>query len=170
MATGHFRSIAFAALTLLATGSCATLSQIVQPPEFTAASGRDTQLRLLAPSASRPLGGASLRIWTRIRNPNAFGLTLAALRGNIFLENERAGEVDFPLGLPLAAAADTVVPLDINISFSDLPGLVGVAERIVTRNRVAYRVDGTVTVDAGALGQPTFGPSTWVSGESPVVR
>ncbi|HEX6132863.1 MAG TPA: LEA type 2 family protein [Longimicrobiales bacterium] len=170
MTTRQLRPLVLLAAALLATGSCATLGQIVQPPEFTAAQGRSTELRLLGPSTTRPLGGASLRIWTRVRNPNAFGLTLAALRGSIFLENERAGDVDFPLGLPLAAAGDTIIPLDINISFSDLPGLVDVAERIVTRNRVAYRLDGTVTVDAAPFGQPTFGPSTWISGETTVIR
>ena len=49
----------------LSTGRCATLNQLVQPPQFSVAQGRDTQLRLLGPSTSRPLGGASLRIWAR---------------------------------------------------------------------------------------------------------
>jgi hypothetical protein len=170
MTPGSIRTLAFITAAALATGSCATLSQIVQPPQFSVAEGRDSQIRILGPSLSRPLGGASLRIWTHVRNPNAFGLTLAALQGNIFLENERAGEVNFPLGLPLTAAGDTIIPLDINISFSDLPGLVDVAQRIVSRNRVAYRLDGTLTVDAAPFGQPSFGPSTWIRGESPVIR
>lgn len=157
-------------LAALAIGSCATLNQLVQPPTFEVAQGRDTQLQLLGPSTSRPLGGASLRIWTRVRNPNAFGLTLAALRGNIFLEDTRAGDVNFPLGLPLSAAGDTIIPLDVNISFADVPGLIDVAQRIVSRNMVSYRLDGTVTVDAAPFGQPSFGPSTWISGESRVIR
>lgn len=163
-------ALTFVTAAALSTGSCATLSQIVQPPQFTAAPGRDAQLQLLGPSSSRPLGGATLRIWTRVSNPNAFGLTLAALRGNIFLENTRAGEVNFPLGLPLTASGDTIIPLDVNISFSDLPGLVDVAQRIVSRNLVEYRLDGTLTVDAAPFGQPSFGPSTWIQGESRVIR
>jgi hypothetical protein len=170
MTSGPFRAISFVALTALSLGSCATLSQIVQPPQFSAANGRESQIQLLGPSTSRPLGGATLRIWTRVRNPNSFGLTLAGLRGNVFLENTRAGEVDFPLGLPLSAAGDTIIPLDINISFADLPGLVDVAQRIVARNMVDYRLDGTVTVDAAPFGQPSFGPSTWISGSSRVIR
>jgi hypothetical protein len=163
----NFGLVPLAALTI---GSCASLNQLVQPPEFSVAQGRDTQLQLLGPSTSRPLGGATLRIWTRVRNPNAFGLTLAALRGNIFLEDTRAGQVDFPLGLPLTASGDTIIPLDINISFADVPGLIDVAQRIVARNLVAYRLDGTVTVDAAPFGQPSFGPSTWISGQSRVIR
>ena len=170
MNTGTIRALSFTAAAALSLGSCATLSQIIQPPQLSVAEGRDAQLQLLGPSSSRPLGGATLRIWTRVHNPNAFGLTLAALRGNVFLEDTRAGEVNFPLGLPLTAAGDTIIPLDVNISFSDLPGLVDVAQRIVSRNSVAYRLDGTLSVDAGPLGQPSFGPSTWLRGESRVIR
>jgi hypothetical protein len=170
MTVRTIRALGLVAVAALSLGSCASLSQIVQPPRFSVADGRDAQLQILAPSSSRPLGGASLRIWAHVQNPNAFGLTLAALRGNVFLENTRAGQVDFPLGLPLSAAGDTIIPLDINISFADLPGLVDVAQRIVTRNLVEYRVDGTVTVDAAPFGQPSFGPSTWIQGESRVLR
>lgn len=157
------------ALSLLLAG-CASLGAIVQPPTFTAAEGRQSELRLIGPTSSRPLGGATLRIWARVENPNAFGLTVASLAGNILLEDTRAGDVTFPLGLPLLAGADTIIPLDVSISFADVPGLVEVAQRILTRNRVNYRVDGTVTVDAGPFGQPSFGPSTWVRGETQVIR
>jgi hypothetical protein len=158
-------------LTLLTSG-CATLGlgSVIQPPRFSQANDRETQLLFAAPSPNRPLGGATLRIWARVQNPNAFGLRLAALTGNVFLENQRAAAVDFPLGLPLAASADTIIPLDIQISFSELPGLAGVAQRILTQNRVAYRLDGTLSVDAAPFGQPSFGPSTWLQGESRVVR
>jgi hypothetical protein len=156
----------------LMLNGCAALGlgTVVQPPRFTAAEGREAELRLAPPSASRPLGGATLRIWTRVENPNTFGLTLAALRGNLFLENAQAAAVEFPLGLQLTGGADTVIPIDINISFSDVPGLVDAAQRILTQNRVGYRLDGTVTVDAAPFGQPSFGPTTWLQGESRVIR
>lgn len=150
--------------------ACASLGTLVQPPTFELASDRETQMRLLGPSTSRPLGGVSLRIWARVDNPNSFGLTLAALAGNIFLENQQAGEVAFPLGLPLLAGADTVIPLDISISFADVPDLAGVAQQILSQNTVAYRLDGTVTVDAPPFGQPSFGPRTWIRGTSRVIR
>jgi hypothetical protein len=156
----------------LALSGCAALGleTIVQPPRLSAAEGRDAELRLAPPTTGRPLGGATLRIWTRVENPNSFGLTLAALAGNLFLENTQAATVEFPLGMPLSAAADTIIPIDINISFADVPGLVDAATRILTQNRVAYRLDGTVTVDAAPFGQPSFGPRTWVQGESRVIR
>jgi hypothetical protein len=156
----------------LLVAGCATLGleNLIQPPRFTTVSNQQAELRVLGPSASRPLGGAQVRLWTRVENPNAFGVTLAALRGDLHLENARAAEVNFPLGLPLRAAGDTIIPLDVNISFSDLPNLADAVQRILARNLVAYRLDGTVTLDAGAFGQPTFGPTTWLEGQTRVVR
>jgi hypothetical protein len=160
------------AVVALLVAGCATLGleTLIQPPRFTTVSNQQAELRVLGPSSSRPLGGAQVRLWARVENPNAFGVTLAALRGNLHLENARAAEVNFPLGLPLLAGRDTIIPLDVNISFSDLPGLADALQRIVTRNQVAYRLDGTVTLDAGAFGQPSFGPTTWLEGETRVVR
>lgn len=161
------------ALAVAAVSSgCASLGMgaMVQPPSFAVAPGQEAELRLAPPTAARPLGGATLRIWARVQNPNSFGLTLAQLAGNLFLENTQAATVDFPLGLPLSARADTIIPIDVNISFSDLPGMVGVAERMLTQNRIAYRLDGTLSVDATPFGQPSFGPSTWLRGESRVLR
>ncbi|HUF49778.1 MAG TPA: LEA type 2 family protein [Longimicrobiales bacterium] len=170
MARGRARAGLAALLVAGMLGACAGLNALIQPPVFDVVEGRDAELRLLGPSTSRPLGGATLRLWARVQNPNSFGLTLAALQGNVFLDGTRAAAVDFPLGLPLQAGRDTIIPLDVNISFADLPGLVDVAQRIVTQNRVAYRLDGTLTVDAAPFGQPTFGPSTWLRGESRVLR
>jgi hypothetical protein len=146
------------------------LGEVIQPPRFQTVDGREAELRLVPPTAARPLGGATLRIWTRIENPNGFGLTLARLAGNLFLEGAQAAEVDFPFGLPLEARGEAVIPIDLNISFADVPGMVDAAQRILLQNRVGYRLDGTVSVDAGAFGQPAFGPSTWLSGETRVVR
>jgi hypothetical protein len=153
-------------------GGCATLGLggVVQPPRFSVAEGREAELRLAPPTADRPLGGATLRIWAHVENPNSFGLTLASIAGNLFLENERAAVVDFPLGLPLEARGQAVIPIDLNISFADVPGMVNVAQRILVQNRVAYRLDGTLSVDAAPFGQPSFGPSTWLRGEGRVLR
>lgn len=124
--------VPFAIAALL--GSCATLGQLIQPPEFSNATSQNSELRLLAPSSSRPLGGASIRLYAHVRNPNAFGLTLARLAGNLQLEGEQAADVDLPLGLPLKAQGDTVFPIDLNISFANLPQLASALRDAVTRN------------------------------------
>lgn len=163
-----------AALATLATfsllGACAALQDIIQPPLFEMASGRSSEVRLLGPSASRPFGGAQIRVWARVENPNAVGFTLTRLAGNVLLDNHPAATVDLPLGLPLQAAGDTIIPLDVAVSFADIPDLADRITRAVSGGRIHYALRGTVSVDAGALGQPSFGPSTWLAGDINVTR
>lgn len=156
-----------------ALGGCAALGELrslVQPPRFAEAPGQDPEIRLFGPSAANPLGGAGVRIWTEVSNPNAFGLTLGTLRGTLRIEGSRAADVDFPLGLPLRAGEESVIPIDLSVSFADLPGLADVIRRAIDREPLAYQLDGTVGVDAGRLGQPVFGPMTLLRGELRGVR
>jgi len=161
-----------AAAVAAGLGACAHLGALaeVQAPRFEMAEGRQAELRLLPPSVERPMGGAAIRIWARVENPNPLSLTLSALDGTLYLEGTRAALVDFPLGIPLVAGQDTVIPLDIGIGFGDVPGLGDVASRALTQGRIGYRLDGTVQVDAGVLGRPRFGPRTWMDGMLNVYR
>lgn len=155
-------------LLTLAASACATLEQLrglVQAPKFEQEPGRQPEIRLIGPSLSLPAGGAGVRLWTRISNPNPFSLTLGTLRGTLHLEESRAADVDFPLGLPLRAASEATVPIDLSVSFADLPGLANVIRSAIARQPLAYRLEGTIGVDAGQLGQPTFGPMTLLTGE-----
>jgi hypothetical protein len=145
------------------------LAMTLQPPRFHGEPDLESRIVLLPPAQNRPLGGAALRVWTRVENPNAVGLTIAALDGTLFLDGVRAATASFPLGLPLPAQRDTIIPLDFAVSFADLPGLVDVAGRIALGRPIGYRMDGTIAVDAGMLGRPTFGPMTLVQGDA-VVR
>ena len=165
------RSILLAAAAA-GTAACATLGlgDILQAPRVEGAESRTAELRLLPPSSQRPLGGAGVRLWARISNPNPLGLTLSTLAGDLYLEGSRAAEVNLPLGLPLPAQGDTVVPLDISIGFSDLPELAQLAQRWLAGSSVGYTLEGTLGVDAGALGQPTFGPMRLLSGSLDVRR
>jgi late embryogenesis abundant protein len=141
------------------------LRALVQAPKFEEADGQPAEIRLLPPGASSPLGGAGVRIWTKVTNPNAFGIRLGTLAGTLFLENSRAAQADFPLGLPLGPGQESVVPIDLSISFADLPGLANVIRRATNNDPLAYRLDGTIGVDAGRLGTPTFGPMTLLRGD-----
>lgn len=158
------RIVALAALLALGGAGCASLGQMLQPPSFSIAPGRQAELRLLGPSLQRPLGGAEVRLWARISNPNPFALTLSRIEGALALEGTDAADVDFPLGLPLPAAQDTVIPFDIALSFANLPALADILPRAVGRGTVDYRLHGRFSVDAGVLGQPSFGPLTLLQG------
>jgi hypothetical protein len=155
------------------TSGCATLgplAQIVQPPRFRQADNQPAEIRLIAPSLRTPTGGAAVRIWLEVTNPNAFGFTLGTVNATLALQGTRAATGNFPLGLPLTAGQQSVVPLDLSISFADVPGLAGVARQIATGGTIDYQLDGTVGVDAGRLGTPTFGPMLLVRGDLRVSR
>src|SRR5436853_226120 len=113
--------MAFVAFVAFFTG-CATLGQLrslIQPPRFEQADGQPPEIRILSPSREQMLGGAVVRLWTKVTNPNPFGLTITTLQTTLTLEDRRAATGDFPLGLPLGAAQDSVIPLDLSINFAD---------------------------------------------------
>ena len=153
--------IALALAALLSTTSCAELGQLaraIQPLRFSEVPGQRSTIRLAGPSARQPLGGAALRLWTRISNPNPVGITLSTLRADVSVDGTHAATGDFPLGLPLAAGGESDVPLDLLIDFADLPGLADVLRRTIATQQVPYEVHGSFSIDAGALGRPSFGP------------
>lgn len=154
------------AVTVMALQACAgmgnlgSLGALVQPPRFDQVPDQPAEIRL------QGMSGAGVRLWTKVTNPNPFGLRLGTLKGTLFLEDARGADVNFPLGLPLGAGGESVIPIDLSISFGDLPALGGVARRLLARQPVPYRLEGTVGVDAGRLGQPVFGPMTLLRGET----
>jgi hypothetical protein len=153
--------IAVAIGTVLFAG-CAGLDQLrglVQPPRFEQAPDHQPEIRLLG------FSGAGVRLWTKVTNPNPFGLRLGTLKGTLFLEDTRAADADFPLGMPLSAMGDTTIPIDLSVSFANLPGLADSIRRAINHQTISYRFDGTIGVDAGRLGQPMFGPMTLLRGE-----
>jgi hypothetical protein len=163
-----WRSIGPAMVACALLGGCAELNQLaalVRAPQFEQAPGQQAEIRLMNAGAGLPIGGAGVRLWARVTNPNPFSLTLGTLKGTLYLEQSRAADVDFPLGLPLAAAGDTTVPIDLTISFANLPGLADTIGRAASRQPLAYRLEGTIGVDAGRLGQPVFGPMTILRGD-----
>lgn len=156
------------ALLCLGTLACASLEglrALIQPPRFEQAEGRRSEIRLTGPSIEAPSGGATVRLWTRVSNPNGFGLTVGTLRGTLHLEGSRAATVDFPLGLPLQARGEQEVPIDIIVSFQDVPSLGSAITRAVSRQPIEYELEGTIGVSAGPFGEPVFGPMTFLRGE-----
>jgi hypothetical protein len=163
-----FRIRATLIAVLAFSSACASLGplgRLIQPLRFSEDQNQPAEIRLVGPGAGRPLGGAAVRIWTRVSNPNPFGLRLSRLETTLLLDGNRAATGDFPLGLPLAAGQESVIPLDLSISFSDLSGLSSAIRNAIGGQRVEYQLDGTVGIDAGPLGQPTFGPLMLFRGE-----
>lgn len=165
-------SMAIVALLMTSAGcaSLGRLSSLVLPPRFERADDHDPEIRLAGPAMDRPVGGAAVRLWTRVTNPNPFGLTLSTIRATLMLDGDRAATGEFPLGLPLGAGASTTVPLDLSVSFADVPALAAVVRRALDGRAVGYQLNGTVGVDVGRFGQPVFGPMELASGDLRVAR
>jgi len=166
------RLIGCVLLIALAAGcaSLGSLAEIVRPPTFRQADNQPAELRFIAPSLGQPLGGAGVRVWLEVGNPNPFGFTLSTVRATLALQGTRAAAGDFPLGLPLQAGQQSVVPLDLSINFADVPGLAGVARQVAAGGAVDYQLDGTVGVEAGRLGTQTFGPMLLTRGNLRILR
>lgn len=160
--------LALVVLVAVAGAGCASLNALrafVQPPRFDQVDGRPGEIRVIGARAEAPAGGASVRLWTRVTNPNEFGMTLGTLRGTLHLEGSRAATVDFPLGLPLQPRGDAEIPIDILVSFEDIPGLGQAIARAISRQPIQFELEGTIGVNAGPLGEPVFGPMTILRGE-----
>ena len=152
----------FLAAIVSSSIGCAALQSLqafIQPPRFEQDTQNRSEIRL------RGTTGASVRIWTRVSNPNAFGLTLGTLKGTLHLEGSRAATVDFPFGLPLQAQSEDTVPIDLAIDFRDVPGLGQAIARAIARQPIAFELEGTIGISAGSLGMQTLGPMTWLRGE-----
>lgn len=167
----HLRTsmrLALLAITMTSLAGCgalAPLSQLIQPPRLTQSPNHPADVRLTGPSLTQPMGGAGVTLWVDVTNPNPFGFTLSTVDATLLLEGSRAATGSFPLGLPLQAGETSTIPLDLSISFADLPGLANVIRQVASGGSAAYQLDGTVGVDAGRLGQPTFGPMRLATGQ-----
>ena len=156
---------------IVAGTGCAGLGACADRPAASAFKAENSRQRFEHASLGElAIGGAGVRIWLAVTNPNPFGFTLSTVNATLLLEGNRAATGDFPLGLPLTAGQRTVVPLDLSISFSDLPGLSGTLRQLAVGGTVGYQLDGTVGIDAGRLGTPTFGPMLLTSGDLRAVR
>ncbi len=154
--------VVLALAAVLVTSSCASLGQfaraILSRCDFLKFPDSRAPFASPGPACGSRLAARRSGLWTRISNPNPVGLTLSTLRAEVSLDGTRAATGDFPLGLPLTAGGQSDVPLDLSIDFADLPGLADVLRRAVGNQQVPYEVDGTFSIDVGALGRPSFGP------------
>jgi len=153
------------AFTVLGCASLEGLRALIQPPQFEQARDRQSEIRLLNLQGGLPGGGATVRLWTTVTNPNPFGFTLSAVRATLLLEDVEAADADFPLGLPLQARQSETIPLDLTVSFSNMPRLASAIRQAASGGGLRYRLEGTVGVDAGRFGQPSFGPMTLLNGD-----
>jgi hypothetical protein len=164
----RLRCLLLANLFALTVGGCASLEglrALIQPPRFEQAPNRPSELRLSPVQSGRSAGAATVRIWTNVTNLNPFGFTLSTVQATLLLDDVEAADADFPLGLPLQPGQTETIPFDLSVSFANVPRLANVIRQAASGGGMRYRLEGTIGVDAGRFGQPSFGPLTLVSGD-----
>ena len=161
----HFLAANLLALTCYGCATLEGLRALVQAPRFEHAHDRPSEIRLFPAIGGRSAGGATVRIWTHVTNPNPFGFTLSTLQATLLVDDVEAADADFPLGLPLQARQTETIPLDLTVSFANVPRMANVIRAAASGDGLSYRLEGTIGVDAGRFGQPTFGPMPIVSGQ-----
>ena len=164
----RLRTVLLANLLAVILGGCASLEglrALIQPPQFEQAPDRQSEIRLTPILSGRSAGGATVRLWTNVTNPNPFGFTLSTVQATLFLDDVEAADAEFPLGLPLQPRQTETIPLDVTVSFANVPRLANAIRQAASGGGLLYRLEGTVGIDAGTFGQPTFGPLTILSGD-----
>jgi len=164
----HLRTLLAANLAALSVAGCASLEglrALIQPPRFEQSADRPSEIRVLPLQSGRVAGGATVRIWTDVTNPNPFGFTLSTVQATLLLDDVEAADADFPLGLPLQPRQTETIPFDLTVSFTNVPRLASVIRQAASGGGLTYRLEGTIGIDAGRFGQPTFGPMTLVRGD-----
>lgn len=161
------RRVITAQLLAVVVSGCASLEGLrafIQPPQFEQARDRPSEIRILPIQDGRP-GSGTVRLWTTVTNPNPFGFTLSTVHATLLVDDVEAADADFPLGLPLQARQSETIPLELTVSFANVPRLINVIRDAASGGGLGYRLEGTVGIDAGRFGQPTFGPMTLLTGE-----
>jgi late embryogenesis abundant protein len=123
-------------------------------------------VRLIAPRAGLPGGGALVTLATRVLNPNTFEVTLQRLKGTLYMEERKVGTADLRPSRVLKAGADTQMEIDVVVDFSGEPTVETIVRRAREHQRMHYRLEGTISLDASRVGSGmVFGPTTLVDGE-----
>ncbi|WP_034342783.1 LEA type 2 family protein [Deinococcus misasensis] len=135
----------------LASG-CAVVRTTVQPPEFQV---QQFQLvRYTIPNILNPFNGeATFLMDVRVTNPNAFGLQVRRIDGELLLDGQNFGKATIP-NLRLEPNQSTTVTTEFT-----LPVNLNLASKIAdiaSGKRVDYLVKSTIQVDAGLIGTATF--------------
>jgi hypothetical protein len=152
-------TLGLAAVASLGLSSCfPRASAGVQPPRIEV---EDTVLLKLNPPSLGIAPEAVLGLKLKITNPNPFGVNIARVQGKLYLDDGESGGVEIP-GLNINPTGTSRVETQISIPLNE--GNLNRFIKVVQGKSVTYRVDGTLTLEAGVLGKPVLGPYTVFQG------
>ena len=142
--------------------ACAPGARMLAAPTFTIDQAASGFVRIDPPGVGD--GSALFRVALRVTNPNPFGLKLAALDGDLFIDDARAAALSFRGGLDLPGSGTTQLLLDVRVPLGAAPALLETIAGLVGGSPVRYRLDSAVAVDLLGTVQ-SFPRFTLASGE-----
>lgn len=92
-------------------------------------------------------GTASFRVALRVHNPNPYAFKLAALDGDLFVQDTRAAALSFRGGIDVPAGGSAPLLLDLRVPLGAAPSLLDALSGLVAGSEVRYRLEASVGVD-----------------------
>lgn len=147
-------------------GGCAVVApeRVVGNLEFELVAEGSGLRRLDLPGIGEGSPAATVRVRTRVSNPNPVAVRIAGLDFDLYVNGNRAGSGSFTGGVELPPRGQTVLDLEVTIGLEGAGRLVADLAEAARGQRTTYRLAGTVSLAADRLGNPRFGPLTIVSG------
>lgn len=132
-------------LLVLVLGACAPGARMLAAPTFAIDPAGSGFVRIDPPGVGD--GTALIRVNLRVTNPNPFGLKLAALDGDLFVNDTRAAALSFRGGLDVPANGTAPLLLDIRVPLGAAPVLLESLAGLIGGSPLRYRLDSAVAVD-----------------------
>jgi len=137
--------VPLAALLALVLSSCAPGARMLSVPTFTLDARDSGFVRIDPPGVGD--SSALFRLALVANNPNPFAVRLAALEGDLFLQEVRAAGVSFRGGLELPANGSSRLVVDVRVPLAAAPALVEAVADLLGGGQVRYRVDSSLAVE-----------------------
>lgn len=136
-------------LLALLTGCIPGAGRLIATPSFRIVDAALVQLNPPGIGDS----SATFLLNLEVTNPNPFGISLAGIDGDFFINDRRAAATSFRGGVNLAAQGTSPLALELRVPLAGGLALLGDLAGLLVGNPTRYRIDGTLTVAAFGLEQ-----------------
>ena len=132
-------------LAAIVLTACAPGARMLSAPTFRLDPSGSGFVRIDPPGVGD--GSTLFRLVLVAENPNPFALRLAALDGDLYLQEVRAAQAQFRGGLELPANGSSRLVMDTRVPLAAAPALLESLANVLGAGSVRYRVDAAVAID-----------------------
>ena len=157
----HGLQIVALLLTVLLNACVPGVDNFVRAPTFKLLTQDSGLVRLNPPGVGSP--SATFLFNLEVQNPNSFGLSLAGLDFDLFVNGKRSVRSSFAEGFTLAANGSTRLPLEVDVPLERGLSLLADLAGLIIGEPTRYQIDGTIAVEVLGTRQ-TLPSATLVAG------